>query len=91
MKSRIHIIGIGDDGLDGLSPYSKDLLDAAEVVIGSPNLLGMVSSLDAEFVGVGGDLQELKDTLEQIGDRPTVMLASGDPLFYGSLINPNHG
>ena len=39
MKSRIHIIGIGDDGLDGLSPYSKDLLDAAEVVIGSPNLL----------------------------------------------------
>ena len=83
MKSRIHIIGIGDDGLDGLSPYSKDLLDAAEVVIGSPNLLGMVSRLDAEFVGVGGDLQELKDTLEQIGDRPTVMLASGDPLFYG--------
>ena len=83
MKSRIHIIGIGDDGLDGLSPYSKDLLDAAEVVIGSPNLLGMVSRLEAEFVGVGGDLQELKDTLEQIGDRPTVMLASGDPLFYG--------
>ncbi len=83
MKSRIHIIGIGDDGLDGLSHYSKDLLNAAEVVIGSPNLLGMVSSLEAEFVGVGGDLQELKDTLEQIGDRPTVMLASGDPLFYG--------
>ena len=48
MKSRIHIIGIGDDGLDGLSPIPRPAC-SAEVVIGSPNLLGMVSSLDLKL------------------------------------------
>ena len=30
-----------------------------------------------------GDLEELKQTIDGLADRPTVMLATGDPLFYG--------
>ncbi|MDB4676619.1 precorrin-6y C5,15-methyltransferase (decarboxylating) subunit CbiE [bacterium] len=83
MKSRIHIIGIGDDGIDGLTTHARNLVLSAEVVIGTRGLLDKVSTVNSEQIMVGGDLEELKQTILSIQDRPTVILASGDPLFYG--------
>ena len=83
MNSRIQIIGIGDDGMDGLTPYSRDLIHSAEVIVGSRSLIEMVSPTEAECITIGHDLTELSKTISKLGDRPTVMLASGDPLFYG--------
>ncbi len=83
MKYRIQIIGIGDDGVEGLTLHSRTLLEAAEVVIGAKNLLGFATNTEAELVPIGGNLEELKQTILGLDDRPTVMLASGDPLFYG--------
>lgn len=83
MNSRIQIIGIGDDGMDGLTPYSRDLIHSAEVVIGSRSLIEMVSPIEAQCITIGHDLTELTETISKLDDRPTVMLASGDPLFYG--------
>ena len=83
MTSRIQIVGIGDDGIDGLTSYSKNLIEQAEIVIGARNLLKMVKTPAAETIEVGHDLDHLKKIIQQIDGRPTVMLASGDPLFYG--------
>jgi precorrin-6Y C5,15-methyltransferase (decarboxylating) len=83
MNSRIQIIGIGDDGMDGLTTYSRNLIHQAEVVMGAKHLLGMLSPTDAELIDVGSDLGHLKQLIAGLDDRPTVMLASGDPLFYG--------
>lgn len=46
-------------------------------------LLGKLPDSPAERIEVGGDLEELKKVIVNLPDRPTVMLASGDPLFYG--------
>ncbi len=83
MTARIHIVGIGDDGLDGLTGHARQLVDAAEVLIGTSFLLDMISNSRAERIQVGGDLEDLKQRIAKLPDRPTVMLASGDPLFYG--------
>ncbi|MDM4014163.1 precorrin-6y C5,15-methyltransferase (decarboxylating) subunit CbiE [Roseiconus lacunae] len=84
MTARIHIVGIGDDGLDGLTGHAKSLLGAAEVVIGSTMLLERIgSSLSAERIECNGGLDELKQAISRLPDKPTVLLASGDPLFYG--------
>jgi precorrin-6Y C5,15-methyltransferase (decarboxylating) len=83
LTARIHIVGIGDDGLDGLTVHARQLLDDADVLIGTRSLLGKVSETSAQRLQVRGDLEELKRTIEQLPDRPTVMLATGDPLFYG--------
>ncbi len=83
MTARIHIVGIGDDGIDGLTGQARQLIQQAEVLIGAKSALDQIPDSQAEKIAVGGDLTKLKSTIAQLTDRPTVMLASGDPLFYG--------
>lgn len=83
MTARIHIVGIGDDGLDGLTPHARQLIDQAEVLIGNPALLEKVPHTRAQQIESGGNLEELQKQIVNLPDVPTVMLASGDPLFYG--------
>lgn len=83
MKARIHIVGIGDDGFDGLTGHARQLIGQAEVLIGAPAELDQIADSTAEKIPVAADLNQLKTTIADLADRPTVMLASGDPLFYG--------
>ena len=34
MKPWLHIVGIGEDGLDGLVPASRAVVESAEIIIG---------------------------------------------------------
>ena len=83
MAPRIHIVGIGDDGIDGLTPYARQLIDQAEVLIGPSALLNKTPASKAQRIAVGGDLEELKQAIAGLKDHRAVMLAGGDPLFYG--------
>lgn len=80
---RIFIVGIGDDGLDGLTSQSMRILGDAQVIIGNPQVLVHVEKLAAEKVPVSGDLTEIVEALEKHSDKDVVLLTSGDPLFYG--------
>ncbi|MBX7167844.1 MAG: precorrin-6y C5,15-methyltransferase (decarboxylating) subunit CbiE [Pirellulales bacterium] len=80
---KIHIIGIGDDGLEGLTAAARDLLDRAELLIGTDELLRLVPTSKAEKWAVGGDMDEATSRLNAAGKKRAVILASGDPLFYG--------
>ncbi|MEM8666936.1 MAG: precorrin-6y C5,15-methyltransferase (decarboxylating) subunit CbiE [Planctomycetota bacterium] len=82
MSARIHIVGMGDDGVDGLTGDARSLIDGAEVLIGTARMLDRVES-KAERRLVRGDLDELSGTIESLPDKQIVLLASGDPLFYG--------
>jgi precorrin-6Y C5,15-methyltransferase (decarboxylating) len=82
LTARIQIVGIGDDGLDGLTGHARQLVDNAAVLIGTTWLLDKIPDSSAERLEVG-DLEELKQKIGQLTDRPTVLLTSGDPLFYG--------
>jgi precorrin-6Y C5,15-methyltransferase (decarboxylating) len=82
---KIHIIGVGSDGLAGLTARAREILAAAEVVIGADQALQLLPDLAAEKRRLGPDLQEavrIVDGLLGKGQR-TVIVASGDPLFYG--------
>src|SRR5262245_4735837 len=79
-----HIIGVGSDGLAGLTARERQLLTDAELVLGSENALGLVPELNAERFRIGPDLQEAVRLLESnLGRTRIVVVASGDPLFYG--------
>jgi precorrin-6Y C5,15-methyltransferase (decarboxylating) len=85
MKARIPIIGIGPDGLAGLSPRSRELLLQAEVVVGSEGALRLVPELEAERLVLGTDLTGAVDQMRRwFGQRKMVVIAVGDPLFYGT-------
>lgn len=85
MVARIPIIGIGPDGLAGLSPRSRDLLVSAEVLVGSEGALRLLPELEAERLVLGGDLAGAVEQMRRLmGQRRLAVVAVGDPLFYGT-------
>jgi precorrin-6B C5,15-methyltransferase / cobalt-precorrin-6B C5,C15-methyltransferase len=81
---RIHIIGIGGDGVAGLTARGRELLQSAEMVFGSEAVLRLLPEIDAERVRIGSDLQEITEKLRAgLDRRRMVIVATGDPLFYG--------
>src|SRR6266481_3741999 len=82
---KVHIIGIGSDGLGGLTARARELLLAAEVVFGPEGTLALLPELKAERRPLPGDLPSVLALLEEFFRKPrrAVLLAPGDPLFYG--------
>ncbi|MBC7580526.1 MAG: precorrin-6y C5,15-methyltransferase (decarboxylating) subunit CbiE [Tardiphaga sp.] len=84
MPRWLSIIGIGEDGIDGLSAMAKRLVASAELVVGGARHLAMADVLIA-----GRRLpwsSPLDTTLQDIAGhrgRAVVVLASGDPFHYG--------
>jgi precorrin-6Y C5,15-methyltransferase (decarboxylating) len=74
------IIGIGEDGLAGLSEASRKALAAAETVFGGERHLALAE------IGSRGrrwPVPFAADGVLSCRGRPTVVLASGDPFWHG--------
>ena len=82
--NKVTIIGIGEDGVQSLSESASRQLSAAELIIGAPRLLAHLPPGPAERFAIGADLGEVVRLIEQARPhRRIVVLAGGDPLFYG--------
>ena len=82
--AKIHILGVGSDGLAGLTARARDLVTSADLVLGADPVLSLVHELKAEKQRIGTELQDVVRTLEtNFGLKRMVVLAGGDPLFYG--------
>lgn len=82
---KVHIIGMGDDGVDGLTTAARQLVEAAEVVVGAElSLAALPLRPGVERLELSGDLDEIVERIAAQGNRRAVILASGDPLFYGT-------
>ncbi|WP_054300972.1 bifunctional cobalt-precorrin-7 (C(5))-methyltransferase/cobalt-precorrin-6B (C(15))-methyltransferase [Gemmobacter sp. LW-1] len=77
----LHILGLGEDGLDGLPAASRDLLDAAEIIIGGPRHLALAQ---AGSRGVAWPVPFSTAPVLAARGRRTVVLASGDPFWHGA-------
>jgi len=83
-EARIYIIGVGPDGLAGLTSRAREVLLGAEVVFGSEGVFQLLPELRAERLPLGPDLPEAVASLTAVlGRRRAAIAASGDPLFYG--------
>ena len=74
------IIGIGEDGLAGLSDASRKALDAAETVFGGERHLALAGITER---GRAWPVPFDADIVLSCRGRPTVVLASGDPFWHG--------
>ena len=81
---KVQIIGIGDDGLDGLTTAARQIVEKAEILLGARALLDLLAASKAEKVEIGGDLDTVVRKVESAGGKRVVVLATGDPLFYGT-------
>lgn len=80
---KVYIVGIGDDGLDGLTAAGRKLVEQADLLLGEPHVLAHVAALPAERVPLGPDVSEAVRQIEAAPSKRIVVLVAGDPLFYG--------
>ncbi|MBM3611374.1 MAG: precorrin-6y C5,15-methyltransferase (decarboxylating) subunit CbiE, partial [Alphaproteobacteria bacterium] len=78
------IIGLGEDGLDGLPPASRRALDRAELIMAPPRHLALVPQTGAERVEWPVPFAEGLPVLTALRGRRVVVLASGDPFWFGA-------
>ena len=84
MTAWLTIVGIGDDGLAGLSPAARTIVETAETLVGGVRHLAMVPSGGAERLPWR---QPFADSIAAIAarrGRRVVVLASGDPMWFGA-------
>src|SRR5688572_28233637 len=68
----------------GVTSRAKEVLAAAELILGSEHALDWVGKVSGELLRLSPDLQEVIRTLESnLGKKRMVIVATGDPLFYG--------
>src|SRR6202051_3851439 len=80
----LSIVGIGEDGVEGLSPVARGLIGAAEIVFGGRRHLGLAAPL------IRGATRPWPSPFDAAPDeglphrgRHICVLASGDPFHYG--------
>lgn len=85
MMNRIVVIGIGEDGVEGLSQSARSALASASIVYGGPRHLAMLSEeAPREQIAwskdLGADIERMAELSEQ---QSVAVLASGDPMLHG--------
>ena len=78
----LHIVGIGEDGMDGLTPATRAVLEAAEVIVGGDRHHRLSDSITAERVAWPSPFDALIGMLQSYKGRRVVVLATGDPLWF---------
>ena len=84
MKNKIEVIGIGLEGIPGLTEEIRVLIEKATVLVGSDRHLQFFVNHPAEKLVLGDFLvifETMRRRLKQ--EEKIVVLVSGDPLFFG--------
>ncbi|HUC61929.1 MAG TPA: precorrin-6y C5,15-methyltransferase (decarboxylating) subunit CbiE [Alphaproteobacteria bacterium] len=77
------IVGIGEDGLDGVSGAGRALVADAELLVGGARQLAMIPANGIERVAWPSPLEDGIQALLRARGRRVTVLASGDPMHYG--------
>ncbi|WP_293448272.1 precorrin-6y C5,15-methyltransferase (decarboxylating) subunit CbiE [Planktotalea sp.] len=91
----LHIVGIGEDGMEGLVPATRAVVEAAEIIIGGDRHHRLSGSVSATRVAWPSPFDALIDVLESHRGKRVVVLATGDPLWFsvgariGRAIDPS--
>ena len=84
LRRWLSIVGIGEDGIDALSPVARGLIGDAEIVFGGRRHLALAAALirGAARPWPSPFDRALGEVMAQRG-RPVCVLASGDPFVHG--------
>ncbi|MEM7686260.1 MAG: precorrin-6y C5,15-methyltransferase (decarboxylating) subunit CbiE [Pseudomonadota bacterium] len=82
MTPWLDIIGIGEDGMAGLSAAARQSLESAEVIIGGERHHALSETVTAERLKWPHPFDALIEEITARKGRRLVVLATGDPLWY---------
>ena len=78
----LHIVGIGEDGMDGLLPATRAVVEAAEIIIGGDRHHRLAGAISAQRIAWPSPFDALIERLISLRGRRVVVLATGDPLWF---------
>ena len=78
----LHVVGIGEDGMDGLTPATRAVVEGAEVILGGDRHHQLSDSVTAERIAWPSPFDAMIDTIRAQKGRRFVILVTGDPLWY---------
>ena len=83
-KRWLSIVGIGEDGVEGLSPVARRLITSAELVIGGARHLELAGDLVCgRPLAWPSPMSDAFSEIKRYRGRSVVVLASGDPFHFG--------
>ncbi|MDB9808322.1 MAG: precorrin-6y C5,15-methyltransferase (decarboxylating) subunit CbiE [Loktanella sp.] len=82
MTAWLHIVGIGEDGFDGLTPATRAVVEAAEVIIGGERHHALAANISAERLAWPSPFNAMVETIEGLRGKRAVVLVTGDPLWF---------
>ena len=82
MSVWLDIIGIGEDGVDGLSVNALQKLQQAQVIIGGDRHHTLAPNLTAKRIAWPSPFDAMIDEIKSHKDKRIVVLVTGDPLWY---------
>ena len=83
MTRWLTIIGLGEEGLEGLSPVARKHVEQAQTLVGGARHLAKVPNGTAERLTWASPLTRTVGEILQRRGRRVVVLATGDPLWFG--------
>ncbi|MEO5338655.1 MAG: precorrin-6y C5,15-methyltransferase (decarboxylating) subunit CbiE [Magnetospirillum sp. WYHS-4] len=83
----IVVVGIGEDGLEGLTPAARVLVEKAELLVGGERHQAFVAETSAVRLTWKDGLDAAMAEMEKWRGRRVVVLASGDPMCFGAGVN----
>ena len=83
MGAWLTIVGIGEDGLDGLGAAARAAVDAAETLVGGARHLAMIPPDGRERLEWPRPFSTLTGELRARAGRRVCVLATGDPFCHG--------
>ncbi|MEM9230728.1 MAG: precorrin-6y C5,15-methyltransferase (decarboxylating) subunit CbiE [Pseudomonadota bacterium] len=82
MTAWLDIVGIGEDGLAGLSPAARAVVEAAEVIVGGERHHALSADITAQRLAWPSPFDAMIDTLCSLKGKRATVLVTGDPLWY---------
>ncbi|WP_062198073.1 bifunctional cobalt-precorrin-7 (C(5))-methyltransferase/cobalt-precorrin-6B (C(15))-methyltransferase [Massilibacterium senegalense] len=82
MAKSVKVIGIQDSGIESLLPLYQSFIKNSTMLVGGERQLAFFPDYHSEKVIIKGGLKQVIEKMKD-HDGDVVVLASGDPLFYG--------
>lgn len=84
MQRWLSIVGIGEDGVEGLTPAARALVASAALIVGGARHLSLIGDARGEKLVWPSPITGALDEIAVRRGTPVVVLASGDPFFFGA-------
>tara|TARA_Y100001936_G_C16093345_1_gene688853 strand:- start:4349 stop:5563 length:1215 start_codon:yes stop_codon:yes gene_type:complete len=80
----LSVVGIGDSGLDSLTPVAKSALDAADVIFGGKRHLAHLGNDQRNLQSWSSPFSDSIERVLEYRGQTVVILATGNPLWFGA-------